>query len=43
MKYCCPFMIIVSHYMEHDGVKMLKINLALNFFGKIFGNKLKIN
>jgi hypothetical protein len=29
--------------MEHDGVKMLKINLALNFFGKIFGNKLKIN
>lgn len=26
--------------MEHDGVKMLKINLALNFFGKIFGNKL---
>ena len=43
MKYCCPFMIIVSHYMEHDGVKMLKISLALNFFGKIFGNKLKIN
>lgn len=29
--------------MEHDGVKMLKIILALNFFGKIFGNKLKIN
>lgn len=29
--------------MEHAGVKMLKINLALNFFGKIFGNKLKIN
>lgn len=29
--------------MERDGVKMLKINLALNFFGKIFGNKLKIN
>lgn len=29
--------------MEHDSVKMLKINLALNFFGKIFGNKLKIN
>ena len=25
--------------MEHDGVKMLKISLALNFFGKIFGNK----
>lgn len=43
MKYCCPFMIIVSHYMEHDGVKMLKINLALNLFGKIFGNKPKIN
>lgn len=29
--------------MEHDGVKMLKINFALNFLGKIFGNKLKIN
>lgn len=29
--------------MEHDSVKMLKINLALNFLGKIFGNKLKIN
>lgn len=29
--------------MEHDGVKMLKISLALNFFRKIFGNKLKIN
>lgn len=29
--------------MEHDSVKMLKINFALNFFGKIFGNKLKIN
>lgn len=29
--------------MEHDGVKMLKISLTLNFFGKIFGNKLKIN
>lgn len=29
--------------MKHDSVKMLKINLALNFFGKIFGNKLKIN
>ncbi len=29
--------------MEHDGVKMLKNSLALNFFGKIFGNKLKIN
>ena len=43
MKYCCPFMLIVSHYMEHDGVKMLKISLALNLFGKIFGNKLKIN
>lgn len=43
MKYCCPFMIIVSHYMEHDSVKMLKISFALNFFGKIFGNKLKIN
>lgn len=29
--------------MEHDGVKMLKINLALDFLGKIFGNILKIN
>lgn len=29
--------------MEHDGVKMLKNSLALNFFGKIFENKLKIN
>lgn len=29
--------------MEHEGVKMLKINFALNFLGKIFGNKLKIN
>ncbi len=29
--------------MERDGVKMLKINFALNFLGKIFGNKLKIN
>ena len=29
--------------MEHDGVKMLKISPALNFFGKIFENKLKIN
>ncbi len=29
--------------MEHDGVKTLKINFALNFLGKIFGNKLKIN
>lgn len=29
--------------MEHDGVKMLKNSFALNFWGKIFGNKLKIN
>lgn len=29
--------------MEQDSVKMLKISFALNFFGKIFGNKLKIN
>lgn len=29
--------------MERDGVKMSKINFALNFLGKIFGNKLKIN
>ncbi len=29
--------------MEHDGVKMLKINFALNFLGKIFGNIHKIN
>lgn len=29
--------------MDRFGVKMLKISLALNFFGKIFGNKLKIN
>lgn len=29
--------------MERDGVKMLKINFVLNFLGKIFGNKLKIN
>lgn len=29
--------------MERDGVKMLKINFALNFLGKIFENKLKIN
>lgn len=29
--------------MERDGVKMLKINFALNFLGKIFGKKLKIN
>lgn len=29
--------------MEHDGVKMLKINFALDFLGKTFGNILKIN
>lgn len=29
--------------MEHNGVKMLKINFALNFFEKTFGNILKIN
>lgn len=29
--------------MEHNGVKMLKINFTLNFFEKIFGNILKIN
>lgn len=29
--------------MERVGVKMLKINFALNFFKKIFGNILKIN
>lgn len=29
--------------MEHNGVKMLKINFALNFLRKIFGNILKIN
>lgn len=29
--------------MERVGVKMLKINFALNFFEKIFGNILKIN
>lgn len=29
--------------MERDGVKMLKTNFSLNFLGKIFGNKLKIN
>lgn len=36
-------MIIVSLFIERVGVKMLKINFALNFFEKIFGNILKIN
>lgn len=29
--------------MDRFGVKMLKNSFALNFWGKIFGNKLKIN
>ena len=42
-KFYQSFMIIVSLFIERVGVKMLKINFALNFFEKIFGNILKIN